>query len=118
MAPQRQMAPPSAPDVGRKDEVLCMDTCSLTLRPKTYPEQGFWGAWPRLGEGGRGGTRGDLSTRGGRAVRRVRVHTCAGVCCARAPASRLLNHRTLCPWVAAAAAHAHIKPLQSCLALN
>ena len=55
MAPQRQMALPSAPDVGRKDGVLCMDTCSLTLRPKTKPEQGFWGAWPRLGEGGRRG---------------------------------------------------------------
>lgn len=42
-------------DVGRKDGVLCVDTCSLTLRSsKTKPEQGFWGARPRLGAGGAG----------------------------------------------------------------
>lgn len=98
-----------------------MDTCSLTLRPKTKPEHGFWGAWPRLGEGDAGGhevTRGLGAGAHGRGVRRVRVHTCAGVCCARALASRLLNHRTLGPWGAAAAARALIKPLQSFPALH
>lgn len=89
--------------------MLCVDTCSLTLRSsKTKPEQGFWEAWPRPDTEGRGG-RGDLRTRGGwadgRGVRRVRVHTCAGVFCARALVSlALLNHRTPGPCGVAAAA--------------